>query len=423
MSEILLIIRREFLERVRSKAFVIGTVLFPVLMLAMFILPMLLDRGGSTRSLVVVDEVGGSIGDQFVAELTAPRESEDENLYRVERVTGSFQELQAGLTERVVAEEIDGYVVLPANVLETNGILYRARSIANFRVMGDIRRAGSRAVQAERLQQAGLDGAQVAALIQPVQVSEARVTATGEEGGNALSTFLVVYIMAFLIYFMVVFYGASVLRSVLEEKTNRIAEVMVSSVRASHLMMGKIVGVGAAALLQVAIWGAMVAIALTQSSLLMERFNVSPEILGAMALPLPVAASFLAFFVLGFLFFSSLFAALGAAVNSEQEAQSLQMVVVLPLIVPLLFLAAITNEPFGTAARVLSLLPLTSPLAMPMRMGAAPIPAMEVLLSLVLLAGAVALVAWLAGKIYRIGILATGKKPSMVELVRWLRTA
>ncbi len=423
MSEIMLIIRREFLERVRSKAFVIGTVLFPVLMLAMFLLPMLLDRGGSERHIVLVDEAPGTVGEQFVTNLKGPAESREDNVYTIERAEGTLAELQSDLTARVLGEEIDGYVVLPPDVLSSNTMIYRARSIASFRVVADIRRAGSRAVQAERLQLAGLDGAQVAAIIRPVDVSEARVTATGDEGGGAMSTFFVVYIMAFLIYFMVVFYGASVLRSVLEEKTNRIAEVMVSSVKASHLMMGKIIGVGAAALLQVALWGAMVALALTQSDLLMQRFNVSPEVFRAISLPLPVAAAFLAFFILGFLFFSSLFAALGAAVNSEQEAQSLQMIVVLPLLVPLLFLTAITNEPFGTASRVLGLLPLTSALAMPMRMGSAPIPAGEVLLSLVLLAGAVAVVAWLAGKIYRIGILSTGKKPTLAELARWLRTA
>lgn len=423
MSDILLIIQREFLERVRSKAFVIGTIIFPFLMLVMFVLPTLLDRGGSERTFALVDEAPGGVGEQFEAILTAPPEDEDANRYTLARVTGTLQENQAELTRRVLAEEIDGYLVIPPDVLESNAVIYRARSIASFGVSADIRRASSRAVQAERLQRAGLDGAQVAAIIQPVRVDEARITTGGEEGGNALATFFFVYIMAFLIYFMVVFYGTSVMRSVLEEKTNRTAEVMVSTVRSSHLMMGKIIGVGAAALLQVAIWGALVAFAATQSDLLTQRFGVSPEIVRALSIPLPVAAAFIGFFILGFLFFSSLFAALGAAVNTEQEAQSLQMVVILPLIVPLLFLAPITGEPLGRAATILGILPLTSPLAMPMRMGAAPIPLSQILISLVLLALSVVAVAWLAGKIYRIGILSTGKKPTMRELVRWLGTA
>jgi ABC-2 type transport system permease protein len=423
MSEILLIIRREFLERVRTKAFVLGTVLFPVLMLVMVFMPMMLDRGGSERRIVVVDEAPGAVGDLFIAELGTPPESAEENVYRVERVEGGLNEMQAELTRQVLAEEIDGYVVLPADVLETNAATYRARSVASFRVVSDIRRAASRAVQTERLQQVGLDGPQLAALIQPVEISEARVTTTGEEGGDAMSTFYVVYLMAFLIYFMVVFYGASLLRSVLEEKTNRIAEVMVSSIRASHLMMGKILGVAGAALLQLVLWGAMIGLALTQSDMLMQRFGVSPEVFRAMAIPLPVAVALLAFFLLGFLFFSSMFAALGAAVNSEQEAQSLQMIVIMPLIVPLLFLGPIMDEPFGTAATVLALIPFTSPLAMPMRMGAAPVAAGQIALSLLLLAVGVVVVAWLAGKIYRIGILSTGKRPSLAELVRWLRTA
>jgi ABC-2 type transport system permease protein len=423
MSEMMLIVQREFLERVRTKAFVLGTLLFPVLMLVMIVLPTLLDRGGSERRIVLVDEAPGTVGEQFIANLTTPREGREDNVYQVERATGSATELQAQLTERVLAEEIDGYVVLPADVLTSNAVDYRARSIASFRVVADLRTAASRAVQAERLQQAGLDGAQVTALIQPVQISEARVTARGEEGGDAMSTFYVVYMMAFLIYFMVVFYGASLLRSVLEEKTNRIAEVMVSSVKAGHLMMGKIFGVAGAALLQVVAWGVILAVVLTQSDLLMQRFNVPPEIFQALAIPIPVAAAFIAFFLLGFLFYSAMFAALGAAVNSEQEAQSLQMVVILPLIVPLIFLGSITNEPFGTAATVLAMVPFTSPLAMPMRMGAAPIATSQILLSLAILAISVVVIAWMAGKIYRIGILATGKKPTLSEIVRWMRTA
>jgi ABC-2 type transport system permease protein len=423
MSDVFLISQREFLERVRSKAFVIGTVAFPVIMVLLFVLPKLLDRGGSERTFALVNEGPEVVGEQFVATLMATPEAPDDNVYRVERVQGTFAANQAELTRRVLAEEIDGYVVIPADVVETNAVLFRARTMGNFRISGDVRRAGSRAVQAERLQRAGLDGAQVAALVRPVEVNEARITAGGEEGGSAMATFFFVYIMAFLIYFMVVFYGTSVMRSVLEEKTNRTAEVMVSTVRASHLMMGKILGVGAAAVLQVAVWGAMVAVAATQSDLLMNRFGVSPEVVRALSIPLPIAAAFLGYFLLGFLFFSALFAALGAAVNTEQEAQSLQMIVILPLIVPLLFLQPITGEPLGQAATVLALLPFTSPMAMPMRMASSPIPTIQVVGSLVLLAASVIAVAWLAGKIYRIGILSTGTKPSLGEVLRWLRTA
>ena len=187
--------------------------------------------------------------------------------------------------------------------------------------------------------------------------------------------------------------------------------------------MGKILGVGAAALLQVAIWSVMIVLVMTQSEVLAERLGVAPEMIRAFSIPLPVAAAFLGFFVLGFLFYSSLFAALGASVTSEQEAQSMSMIVIMPLIVPLLFLAPITSEPLGTAATVLGLLPFTAPLAMPMRMGAAPIPLLQILGSLALLVVSVVVVAWLAGKIYRIGILSTGKRPSLGEILVWLRTA
>lgn len=422
MTELLIIVRRELLERVRAKSFLIGTLLFPILMGGLIVLPALMGGSGRTRTLVLVDEAPPGVGDRFIQAITAPPRSDRDNRYRVDRVNGTLADLRVDLNGRIVNNEIDAYVAIGPDVLDTSEILYRARSISSLAVMRDLRLAASRAVQEERLKRAGLDGSRVSALIQPVDVNGARVTRRGEEAGSAISTFLVAYAVTFLIYFMTVFYGVNVMRSVLEEKTNRIAEVLVSSVRPTHLMAGKILGVGSAAVLQVAIWIAIAVVGL-KSGVLTRKFDIGPETLGAFRVEPWVGLMLLAFFLLGFFLYASLFAALGASVTTEQEAQSLQTVVLMPLIIPLVFLGAITNDPLGTASTWMGLIPFTSPIAMPMRMASGPVPLAQIAGSMALLVAALVFTAWVAGKIYRIGILSTGKKPTLKELGRWLRAA
>jgi ABC-2 type transport system permease protein len=281
----------------------------------------------------------------------------------------------------------------------------------------------SGAVQAVRLRDAGLEVEEVAALVRPVSVDEAQITASGEEGGDAFTTFFFAYAVTFLIYFITFFYSLAVMRSVLEEKTNRISEVLVSSVPSSRLLAGKIMGVSAAAILQVGIWVLIVAIAVMNSDALTQRFGVPTEVFEAITIPVGAVVQFLAFFLLGFVLFSSMFAALGAAVTSEHEAQSYQFMLLVPLIVPMLFLAAITGEPTGRIATTLGMVPFTAPVAMPMRIASAPIPAWQIAASLLLIALTAMAVAWLAGKIYRIGMLSTGKKASLKDLGRWLRAS
>jgi ABC-2 type transport system permease protein len=323
----------------------------------------------------------------------------------------------------VERKEIDGYVVLPADVLEGGAILFRARNVGSFAVMRDLRNAGNRAVQSERIKKAGIDPAAVAALIAPVRVDEAKITATGEERGGALSTFLTAYLVAFLIYLMTTLYGVAVMRSVLEEKTNRIAEVLMSTIRAPHLMTGKIIGVGSAAVAQVLIWVAIIALVMSQSHRLGERFALPAGMTQALHVePLTGVLLFL-YFLLGFLLYASIFATVGASVTSEQEAQSVQFIALIPLIAPLLFLESILNAPFGTTATILALVPFTAPIAMPMRMASVQVPGSEIAISLALLLVGIAVVAWLAGKIYRVGILSTGKRPTFAELARWVRSA
>jgi ABC-2 type transport system permease protein len=213
------------------------------------------------------------------------------------------------------------------------------------------------------------------------------------------------------------------MRSVLEEKTNRICEVIVSSMKASHLMAGKILGVGSVALLQVSIWAALGALVVMQSDAIAARVGASPQALQAVKVDPWVLASMVAFLVLGFLLYAALFAAVGASVNSDQEAQQYQLVVFLPLIASLMASFRVIAEPMGTMATVLSTIPFSAPIIMPTRMAAAPVPPWQVAMSLVVLAASVVAVSRLAGKIYRVGILSTGQKPTLRELGRWIRAA
>ncbi len=420
MSETLIVLKREFMERVRSKGFWIGTLILPLFMGAVTVLPSLMAGRGGDRTLVVVDEAPAGVGDQVVAALTRTGTGEkDEERYTVQKVAGPFQAARAELNRRVLAKEIDGYVYLPPDVIGSNTVQYRARNVSNFRVAADLRRAVSQAVQAARLQGQGLNVGEVAALLRPVEVNAARITRDGEKAGDAESAFFLSYIIGFVVYFLVFLYGFNVMRSVLEEKTNRIVEVVVSSMKASHLMLGKILGVGAVAMLQVAIWVTLGFAA----SRMGTSIGIPAGAFSSLGLGTGLIVSLVAFFVLGFFLYAALFAALGAAVNSEQEAQQWQTVVFLPLIVPMVFIAQIISDPLGTTATVLGLIPFTAPVTMPMRLTATSVPGWQVAASLGGVVVTVFAVAWLAGKIYRVGILSTGKKPSLRELGRWLRAA
>ena len=423
MRDVLLIIKREFRERVASRSFVVGTLLFPLLMIVLVVLPSLVGSGGTAWNLALVSEAPPEVAEAFTAALSRPAESDDDNTYRLTAVEGRIEGARERLAAQLDAKTIDGYIALPADLLQSGTIVFRARKAGSFTVIRDIRAAGTRAVQRERLARSGIDPSAVAALVAPVQVDEARLTTTGEERGGALSTFITAYAVAFLIYLMTTLYGVAVMRSVLEEKTNRIAEVLMSTIRASHLMAGKIIGVGSAAVVQVLIWVAITAVIINLSGRFGDIFTVPDTLVQALNVSLPTGLLLFAYFLLGFFLFASVFAMVGAAVTSEQEAQSVQFLALLPMITPMLFLESILNAPLGTLSTVLGLIPFTAPITMPMRLASTPVPAVQIVASLALLVVGIVVVAWIAGKIYRVGMLSTGKRPSLGELVRWIRTA
>ena len=425
MRETLLIVKREFRERVASKSFVVGTLLFPMLMISLLLLPRLVGRGGSEWKLAVVSDAPAGVSETFQQLLTAPPKADNDqaNRYRLEHVNGTVDASRDRLAARVRSKEIDGYVALPANVLEAGTIVFRAQKGGSFEVLRELRTAATRAVQSERLKRSGIPLSAVAALVAPVNIDEARLTDQGEQRGGALSTFLTAYLIAFLIYIMTTLYGVAVLRSVLEEKTNRIAEILMSTIRASHLMAGKIIGVGSAAVVQVLIWIAITAAVVKFSPKIGAGLTLPDTVLQALNVPPATGALLFVYFVLGFFLYASIFAIVGAAVTSEQEAQSVQFLALIPMIAPMLFLQSILNNPLGGLATTLGIIPFTSPVTMPMRMASTPIPALEIVVSLALLVVGILAVAWIAGKVYRVGILSTGKRPSLAELARWVRAA
>jgi ABC-2 type transport system permease protein len=423
MRNVLLIIRREFLERVRTKAFVLGTVLFPLFMIGMIFLPALIKTGGGERTLVLVDQSPAGIGQKVAETLQAPRPDENAIRYTIERVEGTLEPLRAQLNERVEKKEIDGYVVIGPDVLATNEVAFRARDVTKVQVVQDVEAAVTAAVREQRLAGSGLTAAQVAQMVREVRVQAARISGEGQERGNLMATMATAYVIFILFMQLIALYGQNAMRSVLEEKNNRIVEVIVSSVRPMHLMAGKILGLAAVALLQIGIWVSFAALMASQAAWLSARFNISAGAFSALQLDPSVWAVLLVFFGLGFVLYAAMYAAAGSMVTSEQEAQQLAFPLMLPLFVPIVFIIPILMDPLGATARTLSLIPFTSPVVMPMRAVATDVPGWEIAASMALLVLGTVAVVWLAGKIYRVGILSTGKKPTMRELVRWLRMA
>jgi ABC-2 type transport system permease protein len=245
---------------------------------------------------------------------------------------------------------------------------------------------------------------------------------TEESAGQSFS---LGYFMGIILYIAITLYGVNVMNSVLEEKTTRIVEVLISSLRPGQLMAGKIIGVGAVSLLQFVIWGVSARLLISQRARVAARLGGTEDfsLFEVPDVSLATGIVFLVYFLGGFFLYSSMFAAVGAMSSNEQEARQAQVPVTLLLLVSFVGMFSMLNDPNSSFAVALSLVPFTSPIAMPVRWAAGNLPVSEVVLSVGILAVTIVLVTWVAARIYRVGILMTGKRPSVREVVRWVRAA
>lgn len=437
MSNVSIIIQREFNERVRKKSFIITTLLMPVLLIALMAAPALIMQfsQGEEKQVAVIDESG----------LIAPHLESGEEL-RFETTELPTEDARRSLTEKFAVLWIGSDILTNPN----NVKLY-ANSSSSLSVESNITGQIERILEAEKLKAYHIDNLQeiLGEVKTTVNMQTFRNDKSQEEDSHAQSSAVATgigYILGFILYMFLLIYGSMVMQSVIEEKNNRVLEVMVSSVRPFELMLGKILGIASVAVVQVLLWGVLITAvgALAMPHLMPEDMMASaeairqgmpdaasmsgmdPEMLQAVAVMtdtgyiVKIFVCLLLFVFGGYLLYSAMFAAVGSAVDNIQDASQLQMPITLPIILALLMMLAVIQDPNSQLAFWFSMIPFTSPVVMMARIPY-DIPLWEIVLSLVLLYASFVGMVWFAGKIYRVGIFMYGKKPTLKELFKWVR--
>jgi ABC-2 type transport system permease protein len=427
-SKIGVIMQHEFLKRIRSKGFIIGTLLGPIAMIAMIAIPALItyfSQNTSEEKIAILDQSGK------IAPLVIEKSP---TKYFAATVP------EDSLRAQVLKEDITGYVVIPQDILKTGKATVFTRGGGGLALFGQLENAIEDVVRNERLKEAGADVSVIKLVDEGVDLSTQKVTETGVEKDFGAAYAVIGYILGFLIYILMFIYGMMVMRGVMEEKTNRIVEVLASSAKPFDIMMGKILGIGAMGLVQMVFWALLgTVISMMAGTILLKLGLVNPDPAamaggmnaGAQKMPegfaLPslspwLGVAFVFYFLAGYFLYATLFAAVGSAVDQEQDAQQLQMPITLPIVIPILFIGNVISDPNGTLATVMSLIPFFTPILMIVRVAAASVPLWQIALSVVLPIITFIGCVWLAARIYRIGIMSYGKKPTFRELAKWIVT-
>lgn len=408
------VIRREYLQRVRSKWFIAATAGGPLVMAALIVVPawLAIQGGRDGYNLAVVDGTG------VLYEELAPRL--ENGGFEVEQVRW-HADVVTELRARANEGELGGFIMVDELTLETGEAIYYSMDVPSALRQVTVQTSVARTALEYQLEQQGVDPE---GLLGGGELQVEVISAAGSDVRDP--QFGVAYFGAFFLYMVILLYAVAVMRATLEEKTSRIVEVIISSMKPSELMLGKIVGVCAVSLTQMAIW---IAAAVTLFMVAIPMMIAArPELanlenLREIAPGAGLIALFLGFFLFGFLMYSGLYAAVGAMCNTDEEAQQAQFPMIMLLIVPIVMVTPIIQAPNTPMATGLSLFPLFSPILMWARVSGGGVPAWQVALSFVLMALMVWFIAWVAGRIYKVGILMSGKRPTLPELWRWVREA
>ena len=410
MHNVWLIAKREYLERIRAKSFLVMTILIPLLMGGLVYGAALANgRSGSNLHIAVVTQ-NPRFGADLKSELESAKhvdsdgESTKQGVTKVDVISPPTSDTRAILDNRLRDRKLDGYIwVTPPATPHTRPTFeWVSKSKADILTPSLLGQGIRTTLTREGLGNLGMPASDVDSLLKPVDL-------VSEGKGSAFAS---VYALFFLMYFVILFYGMNVARSIIEEKTSRIFEVLLATIRPEEMMAGKVLGVGAVGLTQIGIW--------IVAGLLITKFGLLAADVSFAITPVQIAF-FIVFFLLGYLLYSSVAAALGAMTSSEQELQQMNMFLMLPLIACSLVILRVVRDADGVIAQAFSFFPFCTPLIMYVRIAVHQPPAWQIALSIVDIILTILAVLWFASRIYRVGILMYGKKPNLPEILRWLK--
>lgn len=438
MTKFLAVVKREYIQRVRAKMFIVSTILLPAVMSLFGIVPAIIfSIETPPLRVAVVDQTG-----KMYAELkrsldgdASGQASPSDNTsissglprrgfgtFRLEEVNATNQSLEvirANLDQRLRARELDGYVILPPDFVSTGKAEFVNRNPGDIVSSRALSSALNRATREQRLIEAKVDNKTRQELFKPVNLEGVSLSAAGQERDSG-GRFALVFGMGFVMYLAILMYGQIILGSVVEEKETRIAEILFSSVKPFTLMMGKLVGVSFVALTQLAIWGlAFSAFALYGVGVLASR-GMTLRIPGV---PLSHYLYFALFFLLGYFMYATLYALVGSMVTTAQEGGQLAMPIILILAVSFYLFLPVSRSPDSPLSFWVSIIPFSAPVAMVIRIITQTPPFWQIALSLVIGFSTVLVIMYIASRIYRVGMLMYGKRASIPEAIRWARQA
>jgi ABC-2 type transport system permease protein len=408
MLNVWLVAKREYLERIRAKSFLIMTILIPLLMGGLVYGAALANgRSGSNLHIAVVTQdprFGADLKSELESAKHVDRDSAKQGVTRVDVISPPASDTRDLLDNRLRDRKLDGYIwVTPSATPHTRPTFeWVSKSKADILTPSLLGQGIRTTLTREGLGNLGMPASDVDSLLKPVDLVSKDKDAA----------FASVYALFFLMYFVILFYGMNVARSIIEEKTSRVFEVLLATIRPEEIMAGKVLGVGAVGLTQIGIW--------IIAGLLITKFGLLAAGVSFAITPVQVAF-FILFFLLGYVLYSSVAAALGAMTSSEQELQQLNMFLMLPLIACSLVILRVVRDADGAVAQAFSFFPFCTPLIMYVRIAVHQPPAWQIALSIVDLILTILAVLWFASRIYRVGILMYGKKPNLPEILRWLK--
>ncbi|RMH79007.1 MAG: ABC transporter permease [Calditrichaeota bacterium] len=419
MSKTLTLIKRELRTKIFTKGFIIGTILGPFVIVGFTFSAALFELLSADRpmTLHIIDETERL--QQPLREMFQDTLDSGEPRFQLTFMEPRlYAEESQRQTVRQAIEDgaIDAVIIIPANVFESDSIVYIAKTISDFDVIRLIRSRVGDAVNRLRLEQAGFDPQLIESLTRPLQVQTRKIEKGKETEKAAFGEFGLALFFLMVLYITILLYGAAVMRGVLEEKTNRILEVLLSSGNPFQLMIGKVLGVGSVGLIQYLIW-AVVAI-----GSLIAVGAAAPNVLEYVSVEPGVFVYFILFFLVGYFQFSTLYGAVGAASSTQEDAQALSTPITFLIVIPfILAVSAGFQDPSAPLTRWLSFAPFFAPILMFLRIILARPPLWEIALCLGINILAVLFFTWVAARIYRVGILMYGKRPTVPELLRWIR--